>query len=97
MFTGIAVHMELPHYSVVYSSAIEPDLELNSFHETTAASTAFDLRKRSRCSRLTYSESSDSTTAGRLSVNDLAWSSNVGEAIRLNFATFLAALAGFTD
>lgn len=53
VFPGIAVHIELRHYSVEYSSAIEPDLALNSFHEATVVSTAFDRSSRSRCARLT--------------------------------------------
>src|ERR1039457_6932882 len=53
VFPGIAVDIELRHCSVVYSSAIDPDLELNLFQEATAASTAFDFCNRSRRSRLT--------------------------------------------
>src|SRR5271165_3665577 len=72
MFPCIPVDIELRHYSVEYSSAIDPDPELNLFHEATAARTASDFCNLSRRSRLTKSESSDSTTPERLSVKDFA-------------------------
>ena len=38
---GIPVNVELGHQSEEYSSAIEPELELNLFHAATVASTTF--------------------------------------------------------
>src|SRR5579859_1798156 len=57
---GIPVNVELGHQSDEYSSAIEPDLELNLFHVATVASTTFDFCNCSRRARLTNSESNPS-------------------------------------
>jgi hypothetical protein len=43
VFPRIPVNVELGHQSDEYSSAIEPDFELNLFHAATVASTTFDL------------------------------------------------------
>jgi hypothetical protein len=64
--------VELSHQSDEYSSAMEPDLELNLFHAATVASTTWDFCDRSRRSLPTKSESNDSTTPERLSVIDFA-------------------------
>ena len=43
VFPFIAVDVELRHQSDEYSSAMEPEMELKSFHEATVASTTFDF------------------------------------------------------
>jgi hypothetical protein len=86
---GIPMNVKLGHQSDEYSSAIEPDLELNLFHVATVASTAFDCCNRSRCTLLTNSESNPSTTPERLSVIDLAWLTKSSFKVRLT-GRFLA-------
>jgi len=92
MFPCIPVDIELRHHNVEYSSAIEPDPELNLFREGTAACTASDLCNCSRRSRLTNSESSDSTTPETLSVSDFASFTKSSLRVKLT-GRFLAAVS----
>jgi hypothetical protein len=72
VFSGVPVDIELSHQSEEYSSAIDPDLELNSFHILTVDSTALVFARLSLRSLARYPESSDSTTPDKLSVRLLA-------------------------
>jgi hypothetical protein len=89
---GIPVDIELSHQSDEYSSAIEPDLELNLFHVATVASTTLAFTKRSLRSRSTNSDSNDSTTPERLSVIDLAWFTKSSFKVKLTGRLRAAAL-----
>jgi hypothetical protein len=68
VFPGITVDIGRSHQSEEYSSAIEPDLELNLFHVAPVASTTVVFIKHSLRFRSTNSDSNDSTTPERLSV-----------------------------
>jgi hypothetical protein len=93
---GIPVNIELGHQRDEYSSAIEPDLELNSFHAVTAVSATFDFCNRSRFTLLTNSVSNPSTTPERLSVIDLAWLTRSSFKVRLT-GRFLAVASKSAD
>src|SRR5258708_22305582 len=80
---GVPVDIKLSHQSDEYSSAIESDLELNLFHIATVVTSALVFSRRSLRSRPTNSASSDSTTAERLSVIDLAWFTRSSFKVRL--------------
>jgi hypothetical protein len=68
----VAMDVELGHQSEEYSSAIDPDFALKSFHAFTVASTDLDFARRSWSAAATYANSRDSTTLDKLSVRFLA-------------------------
>jgi hypothetical protein len=68
----VPMGVELRHQSDEYSSLVEPDFALKSFHIFTVDSIALD---RANCSSRTlakWPESSDSTTCDKLSVKPFA-------------------------
>src|ERR1700735_4625959 len=70
---GVPVNIKLCHHSDDYSSAIEPESELNLFQAATVSSTTLAFAMRALFSRSTNSVSNDSTTPERLSVIAFAW------------------------
>ena len=52
MNAGVTMDIKLSHQSDEYSSLIDPDFELKSFHAFTVDSTALDLAKRSSRARV---------------------------------------------
>jgi hypothetical protein len=77
------MNVELTHQSDEYSSLIDPDLELNSFHIFIADSTALAFSRRASSAPATKPDSSDSTTWDKLSVKAFACSTKSLFKVRL--------------